>query len=67
MVSGGELGTRRARRAEAEIEAIVLGQLRARLSDMRCGNALPDLAQRVIAGELDPYRAADDLVAEMGG
>jgi LAO/AO transport system kinase len=66
MVSGGELDTRRARRAEAEIEAIVLGQLRAKLGDVRCGNALPDLATRVVAGELDPYGAADVLVAELG-
>ena len=66
MVSGGELGTRRARRAEAEIEAIALGQLRARLGDVRRGDALSDLATRVVAGELDPYRAADHLVAELG-
>jgi LAO/AO transport system kinase len=66
MVSRGELDTRRARRAEAEIEAIALGQLHARFGAVRRGNALPDLAARVVAGELDPYRAADHLVAELG-
>jgi len=66
MVSRGELDTRRARRAEAEIQAIALGQLRARLGDVRRGDALGDLAKRVVAGELDPYRAADHLVAELG-
>ena len=66
MLSGGKLDTRRARRAEAEIEAIALGQLRCELGDLRRGNALPGLANRVVAGELDPYRAADDLVSELG-
>ncbi len=66
MLSGGELDIRRARRAEAEIETIALGQLRARLADVRRGYALSDLARRVVAGELDPYRAADDLVAGLG-
>ena len=65
MVSRGELDTRRARRAEAEIQAIALGQLRARLGDVRRGDALGDLTKRVVAGELDPYRAADHLVAEL--
>jgi LAO/AO transport system kinase len=66
MASCGELDARRARRAEAEIEAIALGQLRVRFGAVRCGNALPSLAKRVVAGELDPYRAADYLVAELG-
>lgn len=66
MVSGGELDTRRTRRAAAEIEAIALGHLRSKLGDLRRGDALPDLAIRVVAGELDPYRAADHLVAELG-
>lgn len=65
MVEHGELERRRQRRAEAEIEAIAVEQLRDRLGDVHGGAALPGLAKRVAAGELDPYQAADELVAEL--
>jgi LAO/AO transport system kinase len=58
----GELRKRRERRAEAEVEAIALGTLRARLSNLRDGTALSDLAFRVAAGEIDPYAAAEELI-----
>lgn len=66
MSEHGELDARRRRRAEVEIEAIALEQLRAKLGDVRRGRALAGLAGQVVAGQLDPYRAADDLVAELG-
>jgi LAO/AO transport system kinase len=66
MIDHGELEARRQRRAEAEIEALALAQLRATLGDLRRGSALPGLAKRVVVGELDAYRAADELVAELG-
>ena len=67
MLEHGELDARRQRRAQAEIEAIALAQLRAKLGDVRRGSAgLPRLAKRVVAGELDPYRAADELLAAFG-
>ena len=49
-------------RAAAEIEAIALEQVRVRIGDVRGAGALPGLADRVAAGELDPYRAADELL-----
>ncbi|MGH3601691.1 MAG: ArgK/MeaB family GTPase, partial [Pseudonocardiaceae bacterium] len=67
MLSHGELDARRQRRAEAEIEAIALAQLRGRLGDVIRGSALPGLAKRVVVGELDVYRAADDLIAVFSG
>lgn len=67
MLSHGELDARRQRRAEAEIEAIALAQLRGRLGDVLRGSALPGLAKRVVVGELDVYRAADELIAAFGG
>jgi LAO/AO transport system kinase len=67
MLSHGELDARRQRRAEAEIEAIALAQLRGRLGDVLRGSALPGLAKRVVVGELDVYRAADELLAAFGG
>lgn len=66
MCSHGELEVRRQRRAEAEVEAIALAQLHGRLGDVLRGSALPGLAKRVVVGELDVYRAADELVAELG-
>ncbi len=67
MLSHSELDARRQRRAEAEIEAIALAQLRGRLGDVLRGSALPGLAKRVVVGELDVYRAADELIAAFGG
>jgi LAO/AO transport system kinase len=65
MVAHGELDARRQRRAEAEIEAIALAALRAKFGDVRRGSLLPGLAKRVVVGKLDPYRAADELIAEL--
>jgi LAO/AO transport system kinase len=62
----GERGRRRRARAEAEIEAITLEQVRARIGDLRGGRGLAELAERVLAGELDPYRAADELIGTVG-
>ncbi len=62
----GERNRRRLARAAAEIQAITLEQVRARIGDLRGALGLPKLAARVVAGELDPYRAADELVAELG-
>jgi LAO/AO transport system kinase len=66
LVDRGELEQRRQARAAAEVEAIALGQLRSRLGDLRGGTALDQLAKRVAAGEVDPYAAADDLIAGLG-
>jgi LAO/AO transport system kinase len=65
MADHGELEHRRQRRAEAEIEAIAVEQLRERLGDIRGDSALPGLAKRVAAGEVDPYAAADELVDQL--
>jgi LAO/AO transport system kinase len=40
--------------------------LRGRIGSLRDGAALPGLATRVAAGETDPYRAADELLAALG-
>jgi LAO/AO transport system kinase len=63
----GERARRRRARAEAEIEAIALEQHRSRIGDVRGAAGLRQLAERVLAGELDPYRAADELTARLGG
>ena len=58
----GELQRRRHRRARDEIEAIALTGLRQRFAGMHGDSRLDDLAAAVLAGELDPYSAADRIV-----
>jgi GTPase len=65
LSSHGELQTRRARRAAAEIEAIALDTLRSRLLDRHGAEALDTLAKQVATGELDPYAAAEAWIAPM--
>ena len=56
---------RRTERAEREIEAIALAALRGRMGDVHGSAALGSLAEQVVAGETDPYRAADELLAQL--
>jgi LAO/AO transport system kinase len=65
LESSGRLQAAREARAAAEVEAIALGTLRARLGSLREGTALSALASRVAAGALDPYAAADDLIKDL--
>jgi LAO/AO transport system kinase len=58
----GELRRRRVRRAGAEVEAIALQALRARMGDLHRATDLEALAQQVVDGTSDPYAAADRLV-----
>jgi LAO/AO transport system kinase len=66
LVEHGELEQRRHGRARAEVEAIALESVRSRLGGPG-EKALLDLSRRVAAGELDPYAAADQLVAGISG
>jgi LAO/AO transport system kinase len=59
----GERDRRRTTRAADEIEALAVGVLRGRMGDLHGASALGGLAERVANGELDPYAAADELVA----
>jgi putative protein kinase ArgK-like GTPase of G3E family len=65
LASSGEGRRRRVERAAREVEAIALAGLRERLGDVHGSAALGALAQRVVAGETDPYRAADELIAQL--
>lgn len=62
LASSGELDRRRTRRARGEIEAIAVTALRARWGDVRGRSELDGLAAAVVAGETDPYAAADALL-----
>ncbi|MHA6784945.1 methylmalonyl Co-A mutase-associated GTPase MeaB [Pseudonocardia saturnea] len=65
--AGGERERRRQARAESEIQAITLERVRARIGDLPGGAGLAGLAKRVVAGDLDPYAAADDLAGTVAG
>lgn len=64
LADTGQLTVRRRRRAAAEIEALALGQLRARFAELP-GEGLAALADKVVAGTLDPYAAATRLLDEL--
>ncbi|MFI5753897.1 methylmalonyl Co-A mutase-associated GTPase MeaB [Streptomyces sp. NPDC051569] len=61
------LAGRRARRAAREVETIAVTALRERIADLHGDRRLDALAERIVAGELDPYTAADELVAGLTG
>ncbi|MET9518527.1 methylmalonyl Co-A mutase-associated GTPase MeaB [Streptomyces sp. NPDC002994] len=63
MEERGVLSERRAKRASHEVETIAVTALRERIGDLRGDRRLGALAERIVAGELDPYAAADELVA----
>ena len=62
LESSGELERRRVRRARDEIEAIAVTSLRERWGDVHTRTELDELASQVVAGDSDPYRAADQLL-----
>ena len=63
----GERDRRRCARAREEVAAIAVAQLRQRVGGLPGDSRLDTLAARVAAGELDPYSAADELVATASG
>lgn len=67
LEDGGRLAGRRHRRAVEEISAIALTALRSRFGDLTGDQRLDALAGRVLAGDTDPYAAADELVDQLSG
>jgi len=65
LESSGEGHRRRSERAAREIEAIALAALRERMGDVHGSAALGTLADQVVAGKTDPYRAADELLDQL--
>ncbi|MGH8774020.1 MAG: methylmalonyl Co-A mutase-associated GTPase MeaB [Jiangellaceae bacterium] len=61
----GELDHRRRRRVRDEIEAIAVTALRERFGDLHGDARLDTLADKVLARELDPYAAADEILAAL--
>jgi len=62
----GELERRRQARAREEISAIAVAQIRQRIGGLPGQSRLDHLAGLVAAGKLDPFTAADELIAGEG-
>ncbi|MFB7497089.1 methylmalonyl Co-A mutase-associated GTPase MeaB [Streptomyces sp. NPDC056161] len=65
MEERGVLAERRLARAAREVETIAVTALRERIGGLPGDRHLTALAERIVAGELDPYGAADQLVADL--
>ena len=65
LTDSGELERRRARRILTEVEAMVAERLRARASGLLRSEALDGLAAALAERSLDPYAAADQLMAQL--
>lgn len=65
LASSGELHRRRLARLRGEIEAIALTELRTRFGNLSGDTRLSAQAARVLAGETDPYTAADEILAAL--
>ncbi|MEU7279495.1 methylmalonyl Co-A mutase-associated GTPase MeaB [Streptomyces sp. NPDC045431] len=67
MEERGVLAERRRARAAHEVETIAVTALRERIGDLHGDRRLDTLAERIVTGGLDPYAAADELVAGLTG
>ncbi|WP_328942506.1 methylmalonyl Co-A mutase-associated GTPase MeaB [Streptomyces sp. NBC_00250] len=67
MEEHGVLAERRRARAAREVETIAVTALRERIGDLHGDRRLDALAERIVAGDLDPYAASDELVASITG
>jgi LAO/AO transport system kinase len=63
--ASGELDARRLRRARDEIESIAVTALREQWRGVHENTALDELAAQVVAGDSDPYAAADLLLVSL--
>lgn len=63
LEEGEGLAIRRQRRVVAEIEALAVAAVRGGLKAPDQAARVADLADQVLAGTLDPYRAADELLS----
>ncbi|HEV2371586.1 MAG TPA: methylmalonyl Co-A mutase-associated GTPase MeaB [Streptosporangiaceae bacterium] len=61
--SSGEGAARRTARAREEVSAIALAELRRLVGGLPGDSRLDELASQVACGDIDPFSAADELVA----
>ncbi|HVM14529.1 MAG TPA: methylmalonyl Co-A mutase-associated GTPase MeaB [Egibacteraceae bacterium] len=67
LLDSGRRDQLRLERARLQVRELALGTLRARFAEWEGGDLVDDLSRRVALRELDPYTAADRLVATVSG
>jgi LAO/AO transport system kinase len=65
LADSGGLERRRVDRARLQLREIALGAIRRRFAQVEDGQAVDRLSQRIAAREVDPYTAADELLASL--
>ena len=66
VTESGELAARRAARARDELGRVIAERLRHRAESLREAGTFHVLEDRVVAGDIDPWTAADELLGEEG-
>ena len=61
---GGQLTLRRSDRLAQELRRVLLARSEARIHELAAGEEFATAVKAMVAGELDPYRAADRLLPE---
>jgi LAO/AO transport system kinase len=64
LTEGGLLGRRRSVRLEEELRRVLGARLEARIGALADQGAFAEVLRAVVAGTIDPYEAADRLLAE---
>jgi LAO/AO transport system kinase len=65
LEADGELAERRAERLRRELDRVVTERIRARIDGLLGHDHRRQIERRVTAGELDPWSAADQLLAPL--
>ncbi len=63
--TSGELERRRRERTRGELSRVLAMEVTARATSLAGGDAYERVVAAVLAGEMDPYSAADELLSEM--
>jgi LAO/AO transport system kinase len=62
LLSSGQLTTRRADRLALELRRVLLARTEVRIDELVAGEEFTSAVKALVAGELDPYHAADRLL-----
>ena len=62
LVETGRLATRRSERLALELRRVLLARTEVRIDELVAGEEFTSAVKVLLAGELDPYQAADRLL-----
>ena len=64
LLTSGQLTTRRADRLALELRRVLLARTEVRIDELVAGEEFTSAVKALVAGELDPYHAADRLLSD---